>query len=137
MWRVALTCVALICGTLVLAQQQPDVTLRVIVVASEAEAQQVVTRLQQGADFAALASEVSQDPSSATGGLLGRVNPATLRQELRDALRGVGPGQLSPIVRIPTGFAVLTVVPGGSASAPPVTNAPPGRSRFPVTTFSA
>ena len=35
---------------------------------------------------------------------------STLPPVLKDALVGVDPGQLSPVVRIPTGFAILKVV---------------------------
>src|SRR5207245_7782849 len=48
--------------------------------------------------------------------LLGVVQLSTLRPELRAALRGVGPGQVTEVVALPTGFAVLRVesVPGPS-----------------------
>ena len=96
----------------VLAQATPsdEVTLRVIVVDSAEEAQNLVTRLMGGEDFIALAHAESIDPTANTGGLLGKLTLSTLPPVLKDALVGVGPGQLSPIVRIPTGFAVLKVV---------------------------
>ncbi len=104
----------------------PEVlTLRVIVVATDADAGHVIAQLQQGADFAALAASVSEDPSRSRGGLLGRTTLSTLRQELRDALRGVSVGQITQAVRIPTGYAVLKVVEDGEAaytSAPRAAN---------------
>jgi tetratricopeptide (TPR) repeat protein len=94
------------------AQATPanEVTLRVIVVDSVAKAQRIVTRLQAGESFIALAQAESIDPTGAAGGLLGRLALSTLPSVLRDALVGVRPGQLSPIVQIPTGFAILKVI---------------------------
>jgi hypothetical protein len=94
------------------AQATPsdEVTLRVIVVDSAEEAQSLLTRLMGGEDFIALAHAESIDPTANTGGLLGRLTLSALPPVLKDALVGVAPGQLSPIVRIPTGFAILKVV---------------------------
>jgi len=41
---------------------------------------------------------------------MGRLDPASLRSELRDALKGVGPGQISSVIRIQSGFAILKVL---------------------------
>jgi len=87
-----------------------EVTVRVIVVDSTEKAQRIVTRLNGGEDFIALAQAESIDPTGDAGGLLGRVTLSTLPPVLKDALMGVGPGQLSPVVQIPTGFAILKVV---------------------------
>ena len=83
-----------------------DVSLRLIVVSSTEEAQRVLERLTRGEDFASLAREVSIDPSSDAGGSIGRVAVSSLRPELRRALEGLAPGQMSPAVQIPTGFAI-------------------------------
>ena len=89
----------------------PDaVTLRVIVVDSAQEAQRLVARLNGGEDFIALAQAESIDPTADAGGLLGKVTLSTLPPVLKDALVGVGPGRLSAVVQIPTGFAILKVV---------------------------
>ncbi|RPH56541.1 MAG: hypothetical protein EHM89_15295, partial [Acidobacteria bacterium] len=87
-----------------------EVPLRVIVVDSAEKAQRILTRLKSGENFIALAQAESIDPTAAAGGLLGRVTLSTLPPFLRDALVGVAPGQLSPVVQIPTGFAILKVV---------------------------
>ena len=94
-----------------------ELTLRLIVVASEADAQRVIEQVQQGADFATLAAGVSQDPTRSRGGLLGRTALPALRQELRDALQGLSAGQITRPVRIPTGYAVLKVVEDAEADA--------------------
>jgi hypothetical protein len=87
-----------------------EVTLRVIVVDSQEKAQGIVTRLNGGEPFIALAQAESIDPTADTGGLLGKVTLSTLPPVLKNALVGVAPGQLSPVVQIPTGFAILKVV---------------------------
>jgi tetratricopeptide (TPR) repeat protein len=95
------------------ARTQDDanaIAVRLIVVNSAEDAQAILDRLKAGADFAVLAREQSVDPTATDGGFLGKVDPASLRAELRDALRGVEPGQLSKIVRIPSGYAVMKVL---------------------------
>lgn len=86
------------------------IPVRLIVVNSAEDAQAIVDRLKTGADFGVLAREESVDPTSTDGGFLGRIDPASLRAELRDGLRGVEPGQLSKIVRLPRGYAILQVL---------------------------
>ena len=61
------------------AQVSPsnEVTLRVIVVDSADKAQRLVTRLNGGEDFIAIAQAESIDPTASTGGLLGRLALST------------------------------------------------------------
>lgn len=94
------------------APDDPDgrLWLRLIVVHSGAEAERLADQLRHGGDFAVLARETSVDATAVDGGLLGKVDPATLRPELRDALKGVQPGQISGVVRIPSGYAILKVL---------------------------
>src|SRR5262249_27237866 len=102
-----------------------ELALRVIVVSAPEQAKQILERLQAGYDFATLAKEKSVDPTANTGGFMGRMEPAALRPELREALKGVGPGQISPIARIPSGYAILKVIPEGEAAE--IENAPKAR----------
>src|SRR3954471_8766855 len=97
----------------VFGQDPPSagVPLRLIVVNSAAEAEAIAQRLKSGADFAVLAREKSVDATSVDGGLLGTVDPATLRAELRTALQGLGAGQVSGVFRLPSGFAIVKVLP--------------------------
>jgi tetratricopeptide (TPR) repeat protein len=105
-WLVALGALA------ASAQVTPsdEATLRVIVVDSAEAAQRIVARLNSGENFIALAQAESIDPTAGAGGLLGKVTLSTLPPVLKDALVGVARGQLSPVVQIPTGFAILKVV---------------------------
>jgi len=86
------------------------IPVRLVVLSSAQDAQATLDRLKAGDDFGVLAREKSVDATSGDGGFLGKIDPASLRPELRDALRGVQPGQFSKIVRIPSGYAVLQVL---------------------------
>ena len=86
-----------------------ELPLGIIVTASEAEALQVLARLKQGDDFAALARAHSIDPSANDGGYLGELDPSQLRAELKTALTGVPAGQPTRVVKIPEGYAILRV----------------------------
>src|SRR6476646_9989479 len=87
------------------------IALRILVLNSAEEAARVRVELEKGADFSVLAREKSVDATSLDGGLLGKIDPATLREEIRTAARGLAPGQLSPVLRMPSGFAVVKVLP--------------------------
>jgi tetratricopeptide (TPR) repeat protein len=86
------------------------IPVRLIVVNSAEDAQATEDRLKAGADFAVVAREKSVDATSGDGGFLGKIDPASLRAELRDALLAVQPGQLSKIVKLPSGYAILQVL---------------------------
>ena len=92
-------------------ESSKEVALQVIVVSTPELANQVLEKLKAGSDFATQAKEKSIDPTADSGGFTGRMDLAALRPELRDALKGVAPGQLSPITRIPSGYAILKVMP--------------------------
>jgi hypothetical protein len=83
----------------------------IIVVGSADDAAQILARLKAGADFAVLAREDSTDATATDGGSMGDLDPSALRSELRDALSGLKPGEYSRIVKISSGYAVLTVFP--------------------------
>jgi tetratricopeptide (TPR) repeat protein len=108
------------------SQARPKVlALQVIVVSTPEQATQVLLRLNAGYDFAALAKEKSIDPTAESGGYMGRMNPDSLRPELREALKGLGPGQVSPITRIPLGYAILKVI--AESKATEIEDAPKAR----------
>ncbi len=116
----ALVCAAAIlltAGSIGFAQSPPAIELRMIVVDSSSLADRVTQRLKSGEDFASLARELSIDPTASDGGSMGRVDPSSLRAELREALKGIVPGQITGIVRVPSGYAILKVLPPGDADA--------------------
>jgi tetratricopeptide (TPR) repeat protein len=99
--------------------------VRIIVVDSSSQADRVLQRLKSGEDFAALAKEVSTDPTSSEGGYMGQVDPSTLRSELREALKGLAPGQVTGVIHLPSGYAILKVLP--NPETPALQNTSPAR----------
>ena len=102
-----------------------EIALQVIVVNTPEQADQVLERLKAGYDFASLAKEKSIDPTADSGGYMGRMDPTSLRPELRDALAGVRPRQISGVTRIPSGYAIRKVLPESKAAE--IENAPKAR----------
>src|SRR5256885_13784492 len=101
------------------AQMAPtthEVALRIIVAGDESAAREVLERLAKGEDFGTLAKEKSIDPTGQAGGYTGLVDASSLRAELREALQGLAPGQLSNIVHIPEGYAILEIVPSSQSA---------------------
>jgi tetratricopeptide (TPR) repeat protein len=99
------------------------VEIRIIVVNSHTQAEQLIRRVQSGENFAALARQYSIDPSASDSGSLGWVDPNTLRTELRDALQGAKAGDLRGPVKVATGYAILKIE--GLAPSPPASAAAP------------
>src|SRR5579859_3161508 len=91
-------------------QQATAIPVSIIVAPSKEQAQKLLDRLKQGDDFASLAKTQSVDPSAGDGGYLGAVNPANLRAELRNAVEQTSPGQISEIVPMPSGYAIIKVL---------------------------
>lgn len=78
---------------------------------ARARAEQARQRLQQGADFAAVAREFSDDRGSAmNGGELGWVRPGQTVPAFEEAMNSLGPEQLSQPVRSQFGYHVIEVL---------------------------
>jgi len=113
-------------GALVTAQTDPapaKLDLGIIVLPTMQEAESVMKQLNSGENFSVLAKEKSIDATSTDGGYLGNLDPSELRTELRDALRGRRAGELTNIVQLPSGFAILKIL----STAPPATDLNPKR----------
>jgi hypothetical protein len=91
-------------------QASGEIPMEMILVDSLEQATKIQHQLEGGDDFAALAHKYSIDPSANEGGYLGKMNPEEMRLELRDALKGVGPGHITPIAKLPSGYAILKVL---------------------------
>jgi len=98
-------------GVLIADAAGATAAVRMMVVDSVDEAERILKQLESGFDFGVLAREKSTDATAIDGGFLGKVDPASLRPELRDALQGLRPGELSRIVKLPSGYALLKVLP--------------------------
>jgi peptidyl-prolyl cis-trans isomerase SurA len=73
------------------------------------QAEDIRQRLMKGADFAAVAKEVSQGTKAAEGGDWGWVSVEDLRTELRKAISGLRPGQISEVVDTPEEIYIVKV----------------------------
>ncbi len=96
------------------AQQENDsssLELGIIVAPTAEQAQAIIKEFNAGTDFGVLAKEKSIDPTADDGGYLGRMNPVELQAGMRDAVKAIKTGQITDIVRMPNGFAVLTIFP--------------------------
>src|SRR6266496_806612 len=115
-----------------------ELFVRVIVVADEPVARQILERIAKGEDFGAIAKEKSIDPTAQIGGYMGLVDPSSLRLELREALQGLASGQVSKIAHIPEGYAILKVLSSQTEAEDAARNRPgllsalqaPGAIRF-------
>ena len=121
---VVVCCLAIFVGSNSYAQSAAasQVGVRIIVVGSAAEAEKILDRLKYGEDFAALAKQNSTDATADDGGYLGALDPATLRSELRDVIRQLKPGQVSGVIPLSSGFAILKVLPPGESPQPASAN---------------
>jgi parvulin-like peptidyl-prolyl isomerase len=94
--------------------QAEQVHARHILVATEAEAQQVLARLQNGEDFAAVAQEVSLDTTSGQqGGDLGWFGRGMMVAPFEEAAFALEVNQLSQPVQTQFGYHIIQVTEKG------------------------
>jgi len=85
-----------------------EVHARAILVATETDAIEAIRKLAGGADFAALARQVSKDGSAGSGGDLGFVRRGTVNADLAAVIFELRPGEVTPFpLRTPAGWFVL------------------------------
>lgn len=99
----------------VIVAQVPDVADQVharhILVDMEDEAKEVLERLEQGEDFAALAAELSIDPGSKElGGDLGWFPKGQMDPAFEAAAFGLAPGELSDPIQSSFGWHIIQVL---------------------------
>jgi peptidyl-prolyl cis-trans isomerase SurA len=73
-------------------------------------AEQLAKRVSEGADFGDLAREHSEAPEALKGGSLGWRTAERLPELFVNAVAGLQPGQVAPVVRSPAGLHVLRLV---------------------------
>ncbi len=93
-------------------QEPPDTTASDQTAKQQArqKANEVLEKIRQGADFAELAREHSDDPGSAEkGGDLGWFGHRGRTKEFADAAFALQPGEVSDVVETPFGFHIIKV----------------------------
>ncbi|WP_422027148.1 peptidylprolyl isomerase [Pyruvatibacter mobilis] len=88
---------------------EEEVRARHILVETEDEALKVISRLDAGEDFAALAKEISTGPTGANGGDLGFFVADRMVPEFSDAAFALQPGEVSKPVKSDFGWHVIKV----------------------------
>ena len=89
------------------AEQETEYRAAHILVETEDEAKTLITELEGGANFAALAQEHSTGPSGPGGGDLGWFSEGVMVQEFFDAAAKLEPGEVSPPVQTQFGWHVI------------------------------
>ncbi len=99
---------------------QEQVHARHILVATPEQANEVLTQLHGGADFATLAAQLSTDPGSKDkGGDLGWFGRGVMDPPFQEAAFALQPGQLSDVVHGANGYHVIQVLERNPARAVP------------------
>ena len=89
------------------AEPQTEWNASHILVETEEEAQEVLSELEGGADFATLARERSVGPSGPNDGALGWFSTGTMIKPFEDAVAALEPGQVSAPVQTQFGWHVI------------------------------
>ena len=80
-----------------------------IVTSTEKEAKEVIKRVRDGEDMAALAREYSIAPEAENGGLVGWVARSELEESMAEMIFALPVDKMSPILQTPYGFHVFKV----------------------------
>jgi peptidyl-prolyl cis-trans isomerase C len=91
------------------AAPEQEVHARHILVATEAEAKDIIAELKKGADFATLAKQKSKDPGAAEGGDLGFFTKDQMVPEFSEVAFKLDKGQISDPVHTQFGWHVILV----------------------------
>ena len=83
-----------------------------------AKAEDVLTQLQAGKDFAKISAGFSDAPNALEGGSLGWKNGAQIPALFLEALKPLKAGEISQILRSPNGFHILKVTNRRGGSSP-------------------
>ena len=91
-----------------------EIFLEIPVSSDEEQAQQraiaVMTQIQQGAPFQAVAQQFSDTPSAANGGEIGWLLTGQMRPEVAQVAQALSPGQLSRPFRVPGGLMIIALI---------------------------
>ena len=99
--------------------QEEEVRARHILVETEDEANEIVSALKNGADFAELAKQKSKDPGASEGGDLGYFTKDQMVPEFSEVAFKMSPGQLSNPIKTQFGWHVILLEDKRVRQAPP------------------
>ena len=99
--------------------------LAMILVSEQEKAEEILARIEAGEIFEVLAKKYSADSTATAGGYLGPVKLADIRPELRQALEGVGEGQVTAAFQTPAGFMILKILPKARPKVDPKSGSSP------------
>lgn len=78
-----------------------------ILVKDRGQAEALLKRIKQGANFEALAREFSTCPSKSSGGDLGWFGPGKMVPAFESAIKRIGVGSLSDVVQTSFGYHII------------------------------
>lgn len=88
--------------------------------AAQAKAEDILKQLRAGAEFAEIAKKYSDGPSAADGGTLGTFERGKLAKELEDRTFAMKAGEITDVIRVKQGYAILKVDDHQMAGIPPM-----------------
>ena len=88
--------------------------------AAEAKAKDILKQLRDGASFQDVAKKNSDGPSAADGGALGTFERGKLAKELEDRTFAMKAGEITDVIRVKQGYAILKVEDHQMAGIPPM-----------------
>jgi peptidyl-prolyl cis-trans isomerase SurA len=88
--------------------------------AAEAKANEILKQLHDGGKFEELAKKSSDGPSAADGGALGMFKRGQLAKELEDRTFAMKSGEITDVIRVKQGYAILRVDEHQMAGIPPM-----------------
>ncbi|UCB48914.1 MAG: SurA N-terminal domain-containing protein [Deltaproteobacteria bacterium] len=86
----------------------------------KAKGEEILARLKNGEDFAALAKEFSQGPGANEGGDLGAFKADQLEPELRKAVAGIEAGKFTDLIVRANGIQIIKLIKRQKAQARPL-----------------
>ena len=93
--------------------------------AAEAKAKDLLKQLKDGAAFDEIAKKYSDGPSAADGGALGTFERGKLAKELEDRTFAMKAGEITDVIRVKQGYAILKVEDHEAAGVPSLKDALP------------
>jgi peptidyl-prolyl cis-trans isomerase SurA len=88
--------------------------------AAEAKANDILKQLHDGGKFEDIAKKSSDGPSAADGGVLGMFKRGQLAKELEDKTFAMKTGEITDVIRVKQGYAILRVDEHQMAGIPPL-----------------